>query len=81
LDRYKYKGIDMFIKYKYLADFDIIRYDNKWTSDANDMANKLNKIETNLEFDDSSVSISFNQEKPSSDYNFEYYFNIKFDKI
>jgi hypothetical protein len=82
LNRYKYIGIELYVNYKDLRDQDILRYKNKWSDEIiiND-STKLTKLQTNLEFDDSSITILFNQEKPSSEYKFDYYFNITFEKI
>jgi hypothetical protein len=82
LNRYKYIGIELYVNYKDLRDQDLLRYKNKWSDEIiiND-STKLTKLQTNLEFDDSSITILFNQEKPSSEYKFDYYFNITFEKI
>jgi hypothetical protein len=81
LDRYKYKGVDLYIKYQDLRNQDLLRYNNKWSTNIIDPTYKVIKIQTETEFDQSSIKIMFNQDKPSSSYKFEYYFDILFEKI
>jgi hypothetical protein len=77
-DRYKYKSIEFFINYRDLRNQSILRYKNNWEPNT---TTSFNKLQTETAFDHSRVKINFNQEKPSSDYTFDYYFNILFDKI
>ena len=78
LNRYKYKSIDLYVDYKDLRSQSSLRYKNDWNINTQ---TKLTKIQTETAFDDSSIKLIFNQEKNSSDYNFDYYFNIFFEKI
>ena len=41
----------------------------------------MTKLQTETSFDNSIIKLSFNQEKPSSDYSFEYFFNINYEKL
>jgi hypothetical protein len=41
----------------------------------------LKKIQTETAYDYSSIKVKFTQEQPSSKYNFDYYFNLFFEKI
>jgi len=81
LNRYRYKGIELYINYQDLRNQNILKYNNTWSANNVDIKNLLTKIQTETEFDESSIKISFNQEKPSSTYKFNYYFNIIFEKI
>ena len=81
LNRYRYKGIELYISYQDLRNQNILKYNNTWTINSINVNNLLTKIQTETEFDESSIRISFNQEKPSSTYKFNYYFNIIFEKI
>ena len=81
LNRYRYKGIELYINYQDLRNQNILKYNNTWSANNVDIKNILTKIQTETEFDESSIKISFNQEKPSSTYKFNYYFNIIFEKI
>lgn len=81
LNRYKFKSIELYIKYQDLRNQNLLRYKNTWSVYIIDDVNKLTKIQTETAFDDSSIKVSFNQEQPSSTYKFEYYFNILFEKV
>lgn len=80
LNRYKYITIDLYINYKDLRSQTLLRYKNNWNINTPE-STKFTKFQTETSFDQSTVKILFNQEKPSSIYNFEYYFNILFEKI
>ena len=78
LNRYKYQTVELYIKYSNLREQSILRYNNTWNPNV---TTRLNKIQTENTFNGSTIKVMFNQEKPSSDYSFEYYFNILFEKI
>lgn len=80
-NRYKFKKIDFYIRYKDLRNQNVLRYKNIWSSSVNSESNKYNKFQTDLAYDDSKIKIYFNQEKTSQEYTFEYFFNILFEKI
>ena len=80
LNRYKYKSIELYINYKDLRDQSLLRYKNTWNVNTPESA-KFTKFQTETAFDYSTVKLLFNQEKPSSDYTFDYYFNILFEKL
>ena len=80
LNRYKYTPIELYVDYKDMRDQSLLRYKNSWNINT-PKSSRLTKIESETAFDNSSIKLSFNQEKPSSDYNFDYYFNILFEKI
>lgn len=81
LNRYKYDKIDLYVQYRDLKQQNILRFNNSWNSNVAINSNKLQKIQTEIAFDDSEIKILFNQEKSSTQYSFEYYFNILFIKI
>ena len=80
LNRYKINKIDLLINEKSLRDQNLLKYKNTWNKDLS-MDKKFTKVQSETAFDYSSVKLIFNQQKNSSDYNFEYYFNILFEKI
>lgn len=80
LNRYKVNKIDLLINEKSLRDQNLLKYKNTWNKDLS-MDKKFTKVQSETAFDYSSVKLIFNQQKNSSDYNFEYYFNILFEKI
>lgn len=81
LNRYRYKGIQLYVNYEDLRNQTSLRYNNIWKSSIISTNNLLTKLQTETEFDESSIKVTFNQEKPSSTYRFDYYFNIIFEKI
>jgi hypothetical protein len=81
LNRYKFSKIDLYVFYKDLMKQNVLRYKNTWNPNIAIDANLLKKSQKDLAFDDSELKIYFSQEKSSSQYNFEYYFNILFEKI
>ena len=81
LNRYKLSKIDLYIKYKDLRSQNVLRYKNTWKSTIVSEANILKKKQMDVAFDESTLKVLFTQEKPSSQYNFDYSFNILFEKI
>ena len=80
-NRYKFKKIDLYIKYKDLRSQNVLRFKNTWNVTIGIDSNKFQKTQTETAFDGSSIRLLFNQEQPSTQYSFEYYFNILFEKI
>jgi hypothetical protein len=81
LNRYKFSKLDLYVSYKDLMQQNVLRYKNTWNSNIVSDANLLKKAQKDLAFDESELKIYFSQEKSSSQYNFDYYFNILFEKI
>lgn len=81
LNRYRYKTIQLYVNYVDLRNQNTLRYKNTWDKNSINTSNLLTKLQTETEFDESSIKVTFNQEKPSSTYRFDYYFNILFEKI
>jgi hypothetical protein len=81
LNRYRYKSIELYVNYVDLRNQNTLRYKNNWDKNSINTSNLLTKLQTETEFDESSIKVTFNQEKPSSTYRFDYYFNILFEKI
>ncbi len=80
-NRYKLSKIDLYIKYKDLRSQNVLRFKNTWNSTIAIDSNKFQKIQTETAFDGLNIKLLFNQEQPSTQYSFEYYFNILFEKI
>lgn len=81
IDRYKFSKLDLYISYTDLKNQNVLRYINIWNQNIISYSNLLTKKQTEIKYDYSSAIISFNQEKISSLYNFDYYFTILFQKI
>lgn len=80
-DRYKLGSIDLYISYKDLRNQNVLRWKNTWNPKAINPQNINRKIQTETSTDGSIVRIMFSQEKPSDDYNFDYFFNLNFVKL
>lgn len=80
LDRYRYKSVDLMINEKSLRNQNLLRFKNNWNSNLT-IDSKFTKIQTETEFDYSSIKLIFSQNNPSTEYNFDYYFNILFEKV
>lgn len=80
-NRYKLSRLDLYVSYTDLRSQNVLRYKNNWKSTIISDSNLLKKKQMDVAFDESTLKILFTQEKPSSQYNFDYYFNILFEKI
>lgn len=78
INRYKIKSVELFVTYKDLRRQNILKYKNNWNMNTQD---RLTKIQTETAFDQSAIKVFFNQEKESALFNFDYFFNISFEKI
>lgn len=81
LNRYKLNSVELFISYKDLRRQSILRYKNAWSDKVAVLANKFTKFQTETAFDGSSIKLTFNQQKDSSLYSYEYFYNLNFIKI
>ncbi len=80
LDRYKYKSLQFFVEYVPFSQDGSLRYKNNFIEISN-VSNITNKIQVMVDDDQSVANIIFNQENSSNLYNFNYYFNLDFEKI
>lgn len=78
LKKYDYSSIELYISYTDLRSQNALRYKNTFSHEALS-GEKMNKVQTLLNGD--ILECNFSQEKPSSLYNFKYYFNLNFKKI
>jgi hypothetical protein len=81
LNRYKLSRLDLYVSYTDLRSQNVLRYKNTWNPNIVSDTNLLSKKQTDSSYDDSQIKVLFTQEKPSSQFNFDYYFNILFEKI
>lgn len=82
VDRYKLSRIDLYLRYIDLRGQNILRYGNVWNPAIADIPqNKTTKFQSDTYSDGSFTRLTFSQEKPSSLYSFEYFFNLYFEKL
>lgn len=81
VNRYKFTSIDLYIEYKNLQGQNVLKLINNFSTFAETNGTKLNKIETSIDYNQTLLEVRFNQEKSSSQYAFNYYFNLNFEKI
>lgn len=80
-NRYKFITVDLYISYKDIHNQNSLRYQNNWNSGVIKTGNLLKKIQTETSYDESSIKLMFSQEQPSTQYAFDYFFNLNFQKI
>lgn len=80
LNRYRYKSVDLFVSYQPFSQDGILKHQNQFV-EITDTLLITNKIQSILNSSGERLTINFNQEKPASEYNFNYYFNLYFEKI
>lgn len=80
-NRYKLSRLDLYVSYTDLRSQNVLRYKNTWKSTISLDSNLLKKKQMDVAFDESTLKVLFTQEKPSFQYNFDYSFNILFEKI
>jgi len=81
LNRYKFKSLDFYINYTDLRSQNVLRYKNNWNQNTIKPEFKFTKFQSIAGFNDTSVQILFTQEKPSSSYKFDYFFDILYEKL
>lgn len=81
LNRYKLHTIDIYVNYTDLRNQNVLRYQNIWDQNTFKPEYKLTKLQTVSDYNQSTLRAIFNQEKPSSTYKFNYFFNLLFVKI
>ena len=81
VNRYKISRIDLYIKYVELKSQNVLRFRCDWDENLAIPAFLNRKIQTTFDYNQDNVRIIFKQEKPSTQYKFDYYFNLFFEKI
>lgn len=95
VNRYKITKIDFYINYVNLIERGALKWNNVWAgykdpstgregilpTDIIKDSNRLPKFETQTEYDYSKVTIYFTQEKKAQEFCFDYFFNLKYEKI
>ena len=80
LNRYEFETLTLYIKYKSLEDNDNLRYDNTYNYQINSSDNIFKKVNITTSMDESFIICKFTQEENSNEYNFDYYYDLKFKR-
>lgn len=81
LNRYKLSRVDLYVKYIELRKQNLLRFQNKWDSAVATDEYSNRKFQSLTDYTQENLRITFSQEKPSTQYRFEYFFNLFFEKI
>ena len=95
LDRYQLSRIDLYLNYISIQNQNSLKFNNLWSGKTDlvtgrnsiipdDIINNqflLKKFAVETEFDYSKSTITFNQEKKSNEFCFDYFFNLYYQKI
>jgi len=79
LNRYKFSNLEFYVSYNHYSQSDTFKYKNTFT-EIFDSSNLVRKIQSVLD-DKNFLTVIFSQEQPSTSYNFNYYFNLYFEKV
>lgn len=80
LDRYLYDSIELWISYNNLSDDGNLKYVNIFNPDIVNDSN-INKEFEKIYSDEKIIKFKFKSKKDTSKYSFDYYFNIKYNRI
>ena len=95
LDRYKLSRVDLYLKYVDITNQSVLRYDNVWAGSTSTKTNRsaalpadvassvyqVKSFQSQTEYDYSSTIITFTQAQKSSQFCFDYFFNLFYEKI
>ncbi len=80
LDKYLYSSIDLWVSYNNLNDDQNLKYSNKFNENIMCDEN-INKEFEKIYSDEKIIKFKFKSKKDTSKYSFDYYFNIKYNRI
>ena len=80
-NRYSLVRVDLYVEYVDLRSQSVLRYQNKWSPSVVSNTNKTNKFQTISDFNQNNIRILFDQLQHSSQFKFDYFFNLYFEKI
>lgn len=81
VNRYKLSRFDLYVKYVDLRSQNMLRFANNWDLSlaVSEYANR--KFQSITDYNQKKIRVLFSQEKPSTQFKFDYYFNLFFEKI
>ena len=80
LNRYQFSNIDFYIQYESFIQNGTLRFNNSFT-EINNSTYLINQLQYSLDPSKTTLTINFNQAQSSASYNFNYYFNLYFERI
>lgn len=80
-DRYKVESIELYVSYKSLRSQNILRLKNTWNKNIVSDDNRMRKAQVEYSLNGSTAKITFNQEQPSKDFSYDYFFNVHLVKL
>lgn len=80
LNRYQYNSIDLFIQYNSFGQNGSLRYNNSFI-EITDIKYLITQLQPTLDQSGDILTLKFNQTQNSSLFNFNYYYNLYFDRI
>jgi hypothetical protein len=81
VNKYRFTTIDFFISYKSLKKQNVLRSQNNFNQLIESDSNLLKRIQTSLTYDEATLTVNFSQEQASTNYAFDYYYNLYFERI
>lgn len=78
--RYEFFKVDLYLTYNDLTEGGL-QYQNNWDKKIQLDNNGTNKFQTKTDTTNMKIDVIFNQSKNSTDYSFNYYYNLFFRKI
>lgn len=81
LNRYKLSRFDLYVKYVDLRSQNMLRFNNTWDNNVALEEYSTRKFQTVTDYNQKYIRVTFSQEKPSTQYKFDYFFNLFFEKI
>lgn len=81
LDRYQLKEVQLYLRYRRLDIEEVLKFETTWNPNIDTESNRIKKIQTQFSQNKDTVKLIFNQEQDSSNFSFDYYYNLYFEKI
>lgn len=81
VNRYKMTKFELYLKYVDLRSQNVLRFNNTWDEKVMSAEYEQKKFQTISDYNDRKLRVIFNQEKPSTQYKLDYFFNVYFEKI
>jgi hypothetical protein len=80
LNRYGFSTIEFYIQYQSFSETGTLRFDNTFT-EINNSAYFIKQLQASLDDKQKVLNVTFNQANDSKLYNFNYYYNLYFERI